>query len=229
MNRMRTILSLLPMILASACVSNPPVHDPNFSAVQPVYVDRDKSSNGSIYTADAPSRGYGLNLFEDYKAYRIGDLLTVSLVEQTSASKAASTSTDKAQEISTGTPTLLGLPVTRNGVEIMNNEVDSSQGFEGDASSSQSNSLTGSITVTVAEVYPNGNLLVRGEKVLSLNQGDEFIRFAGIVRPQDIDANNTVLSTKVADARVIYGGSGVLADANSMGWLARFFNKLWPF
>ena len=90
--------------------------------------------------------------------------------------------------------------------------------------------MNGSITVTVAEVLPNGNMIVRGEKWLTLNQGEEYIQISGIVRPQDVRTDNTIFSTLVADARIAYSGKGMLANANSPGWLARFFNSpIWPF
>jgi flagellar L-ring protein precursor FlgH len=109
-------------------------------------------------------------------------------------------------------------------------DLSGSRSFEGEADASQSNSLSGAITVTIADVLPNGNLVVRGEKWLTLNQGEEFIQVSGIVRPQDVTTANTVLSTQIADARITYSGKGTLADSNRMGWLARFFNSpVWPF
>ncbi|MDH5594565.1 MAG: flagellar basal body L-ring protein FlgH, partial [Gammaproteobacteria bacterium] len=93
-----------------------------------------------------------------------------------------------------------------------------------------SNSLTGNISVTVVEVLPNGNLVIRGEKIISLNQGDEYVRVAGIVRAQDVTSKNTVLSTQIADAHISYGGNGMVADSNKLGWLARFFvSAIMPF
>ena len=96
--------------------------------------------------------------------------------------------------------------------------------------SSQSNSLSGNITVTVAAVHPNGNMLVRGEKLLTLNQGAEVVRISGLVRPVDVTPQNTVLSTQIADAQITYSGTGAIAQSNQQGWLARFFNSpYWPF
>ncbi|MGD8525667.1 MAG: flagellar basal body L-ring protein FlgH, partial [Thioalkalispiraceae bacterium] len=102
--------------------------------------------------------------------------------------------------------------------------------FAGEGSSTQSNSLTGRIGVTVVEVMSNGNMKVRGEKLLHLNQGDEFIRISGIVRQVDVRSDNTIPSTLVANAQISYGGNGALAEANSQGWLSRFFSSSWwPF
>ena len=102
--------------------------------------------------------------------------------------------------------------------------------FDGAGDSSQSNQLSGEITVTVAEVLPNGNLVVQGEKWLGINQGNEFVRLRGIIRPVDISATNTVQSIQVANAQLYYGGTGALQDSNTPGWLSRFFNHpVWPF
>ena len=109
-------------------------------------------------------------------------------------------------------------------------DLDSENSFDGAGGSEQSNSLKGDITVTVAAVYPNGNMLIKGEKVMHLNQGSEVIRISGIVRPADVTPKNTVFSTQIADVQITYAGDGAVADSNEQGWLARFFNSpLWPF
>lgn len=193
----------------------PPTPAPNY-APPPV-------TSGTIYQ---PARG--LSLFDDVKARRIGDTVTIRLAERTQASKSASTDAKKDSSIDTGFPTLLGGSPTVNGNEILNNEWSTTQEFGGKGNSSQSNRLDGNITVTVADVYPNGNMLVRGEKWLTLNQGEEFVQVSGIIRPVDIGPDNSVPSFKVADARITYAGKGALADSNNPGFLARFFMKLWP-
>jgi flagellar L-ring protein precursor FlgH len=170
------------------------------------------------------------DLFMDLRARAIGDILTVMLVERTNASKESSTSTAKGSSVDTGFPVIAGRPVTAGGTPILNNEFESETTFDGQADSSQSNRLDGSITVTVAERLPNGNLLVRGEKLITINQGEEFIRLEGIVRPVDIGPENTVPSTKVADAAITYSGRGNLQATNRPGWLTRFFNSpIFPF
>jgi flagellar L-ring protein precursor FlgH len=127
-------------------------------------------------------------------------------------------------------PTLLGAPVTVNGRPILSNSLDNSSKFDGTGDSKQSNALTGNLTVTVAERLANGNLLVRGQKWIMINQGREYVRIQGIVRPVDISPSNTVSSYKVADASISYGSQGVLNSANSKSWLARFFDSKWmPF
>ncbi|MEJ2669317.1 MAG: flagellar basal body L-ring protein FlgH, partial [Gammaproteobacteria bacterium] len=112
----------------------------------------------------------------------------------------------------------------------LNTSLSGEREFAGEADADQSNSLSGNITVTISQVLPNGMLRIRGEKWLTLSRGEEFIRITGLVRPADVRPDNTVLSTRVADARIAYSGTGELAEANQMGWLTRFFNHpLWPF
>jgi flagellar L-ring protein precursor FlgH len=214
------------LLTISGCASNSPrANRAEYAPTYPVAAQMPQDNSGSIY-----KNGFGVRLFEDTKAHRIGDLLTVTLLEKTQAQKSASTSTAKDQNIGFNAPTLFGGPVQKDGTDILSVDVGMGSDFTGDGASSQSNSLTGSITVFVSQVLPNGNLVVRGEKKLTLNQGDEYIRITGIVRPMDVNPDNTIPSTKVANAEIIYSGEGALSDANSMGWMARFFNgPLWPF
>ncbi|MDH5471439.1 MAG: flagellar basal body L-ring protein FlgH [Gammaproteobacteria bacterium] len=191
--------------------------------VRPVAPPAPVYENGSLYQARS------ISLFEDPKPFRIGDILTIMLAESTSASKSAATSTKKDDNISLGAPTLLGRSPTYNG-----NPVDFSMNptreFQGEGDSTQSNSLNGEITVTVVDILPNGNLVVQGEKWFTLNQGKEYIRIAGVIRPQDVKADNSVASAKLADAQIAYSGEGFVADSNNQGWLTQFLNsKWWPF
>lgn len=179
------------------------------------------SGGGSIY-----NRSRSMSLFLDRRARQVGDTITVSLLEQTDASKQSSTSTAKDQSQSVPGITLFGRGVTKDGIPILESSIESEQEFSGQGSSSQSNRLTGNITVTVAQVLPNGNLMVRGEKWVTINQGEEFIRVTGVVRPEDIGADNSIPSFKLADARITYSGKGALADANQMGWLSRLFQSV---
>ena len=176
---------------------------------------------GSIY-----SRSRNMSLFLDRRARQVGDTITVSLLEQTDATKQSSTSTAKDQSSSVPGVTLFGRGVTKDGIPILETSIESEQEFSGKGTSSQSNRLTGSITVTVSTVLPNGNLLVRGEKWVTINQGEEFIRVTGVLRPEDIGADNSIPSFKLADARITYSGKGALADANRMGWLGRIFQSV---
>jgi flagellar L-ring protein precursor FlgH len=152
------------------------------------------------------------------------------LLERTNAKKSDDLEANKDTSVSVSAPMLFGASPGKLFGQELDTELSSAHAFKGDGAANQSNSLTGDISVTVVEVLPNGNLLVRGEKRVTLNQGDEFIRLSGIVRPVDISTANTVPSTKVADATIMYTGEGAIADASKMGWLARFFNSPWfPF
>ena len=167
--------------------------------------------------------------FEDLKARRVGDLLTVILDEQTDATKTASTGITKDNTTSIASPTILGQDVTLRGSPL-DTSLTSANDFAAESDSSQSNKLQGNITVTVSQVLANGNLVVQGEKWIAINQGDEYVRLRGIVRPYDIAPDNTVFSNLIGDARITYRGKGAPAEAQAIGWLARFFNSaLWPY
>ena len=183
------------------------------------------ATEGSIY-----ANGGGLALFEDQKARRVGDTLTIILVERTNAKKNASTSTSKDSETDIGNPTLFGRPLSVNGTPVGAFGLESSRKFAGKGDSSQSNQLDGSVSVIVSQVLPNGSLVVSGSKHLQINQGKETVSIEGIVRPADIRPDNTVTSDRVANANISYAGAGAVADSNAAGWLTRFFNSGWfPF
>jgi flagellar L-ring protein precursor FlgH len=177
-------------------------------------------TEGAIYQA-----GQQMELFSDLKARRVGDVLTITLNELTQAAKSAITKTAKTTSAITSGPTLFGNTIATKGVPIFNTTLNGADAFDGEGQSSQSNSLAGALTVTVIDVQANGNLVVQGDKTLNLNQGDEIIHIAGVIRPADIAGNNTVTSDKLADAHISYSGKGVINQANRMGWLARFFNS----
>ncbi len=217
-----TALILMSMVQQGCTVVTGPSPG-KYPAAPPPQPIAFQPQGGSLYQAST-----ALSLFNDVKAHRVGDTLTVQFAERMQASKSANTDVIKESTVSTGLPTLLGKAVTRNGLNILANDWESEQEFIGEGSSSQSNSLNGSMTVTVAEVYPNGNLLIRGEKWLTLNQGEEYVQVTGIVRPSDINPSNTVSSLKIADARITYSGTGDVANSNKPGLLTKFFMKFWP-
>jgi flagellar L-ring protein precursor FlgH len=225
MNANRTLAALAALAAAAltGCGAVIGERPGQFPPAMPVEPPAPPAESGAIYRPTT-----SIALFEDLKARRIGDTLTIRLAERTQASKSASTDASKESSVDTGNPILLGDTVTLDGDAILNNEWETTQEFDGEGSSSQSNRLDGNITVTVADVLPNGNLYVRGEKWLTLNQGEEYVQVAGIVRPADIGPDNSVPSFKVADARITYSGNGVIPDANRPGLLSRFFMKLWP-
>ncbi len=231
MNRAIKILGVWMSLSAlNACVVQMPAepNDPAFAPVLPQPTHAEAPSSGSIYSAS-----HSNSLYSDRKAQRIGDLITVVLNEQTSSTKSSTVNVDKESNTTIGqnsdNTTLLGTDPSLGALNLATN-LGGTREFSGEADADQSNSLSGNISVTVAGILPNGNLQVRGEKWLTLNRGDEFIRVTGIVRPEDVSPDNTVMSYKLANARITYSGRGSLAESGQMGWLNRVFNSpIWPF
>jgi flagellar L-ring protein precursor FlgH len=228
MNPTIKIVGLITMLgLLNACATNQIVvqPDPRYAPVDLKAVGFQKVVNGSIF-----QQGRSIRLFEDSKAFRIGDLLSITLSESTNASKSAATNTTKDSDIGMSATAILGVVPTYKGDPFLTNSLNATRDFTGSGDSAQSNSLTGEITVTVADILPNGTLVVHGEKIIGLNQGSEYIRLSGLVRPLDVSANNVVQSRKLANARIYYGGGGAIADSNTKGWLSRLFDSpLFPF
>ena len=188
-----------------------------------LYIQR--KDNGAIY-----QEGMRVGLFEDTTAKYPGDLLTIVLIENTNASATSNTNSSKDNKVELPGPTLAGRKVKKEGVEILSNKFSGEREFSGQGTSAMNSSFNGKISVTVTDVLPNRNLVVRGEKMMLLNQSDEYVRFIGVVRPQDIEQDNTVESIRVANVHVAYGGQGDLSSANKMGQLGRFFqSQSWPY
>jgi flagellar L-ring protein FlgH len=222
MSNFTTMFLAAMALLLTGCMMPP--HAPNYDATWPEIAEPSAGTSGAIYQS-----GHDVALFENSTARRVGDTVTIRLVESTNASKSSTTATKKATEVDIGVPTGLGSRLTSRG-EPLAFGMENENSFTGSGNSAQSNKLEGQITVTVAKRLSNGNLLVRGQKWLSLNQGSEFVRVQGIVRQVDIDPDNSVPSYKVADAAISYGAKGALADSNAPGLLSRFFNSKWmPF
>lgn len=231
MSRVLIALSLVSAVALSGCVAPAPKpDDPYYAPVLPRTPLPAAQNNGAIYQA-----GFETSLFDDRKAFRVGDIITITLNERTQASKNANSQISKDSNANIGLGSLFGgavsmaNPLTGNTMSL-DAQFDASREASGAGQAGQSNSLSGSITVTVSEVLPNGILAIRGEKWLTLNTGDELVRIAGLVRADDIATDNTVSSMRVADARITYSGTGAFADASQPGWLSRFFvSPLWPF
>ena len=213
---------IFALLLLSACTTVPPtnVHQP--MTARPAPRGENLAPNGSIYQA-----GVSRTLFEDRRARYVGDTMTITITETTSASTASNTKARRAGSISTSVPTITGLPgKSLQGMEL---SASSAASLDGKGDAAAKNAFTGNITVTVIEVLANGNLLVSGEKQVSIGAGTEYIRLSGVVNPYFINAANTISSANVADARIEYKESGVISEAQVMGWLARFFMSVLPF
>lgn len=212
-------LALLAALPLAACGAQGPA--PGFRAAlppsPPVYATQD----GAIFQA---ANGYA-GLHEGTRARRVGDLVTIILVEDIISAKSATGRTDREGSASI-TPPAAG-PLDFLNPQALKAAAESSFNGRGDAA--QRSTLNGAVAVTIAEVRPNGTALVVGEKQLLLSQGDEWVQFAGIIRLADIDVDNRLLSSKVADAQIIYSGEGAIQQASRPGWLSRFFGAISPF
>jgi flagellar L-ring protein precursor FlgH len=206
--------------MLSGCGSTPAKDHKPEPVVARVLPPPTPRTEGAIYQA-----GQQMELFADLKARRVGDVLTITLNESTASAKTAVTKTTKNTSAVTTGPQLFGKSITTHGVPVFDTTLTGADAFDGEGASTQSNSLAGALTVTVIDVQANGNLVVQGDKTLHLNQGDEFVHIAGVIRTADIATNNTVTSDKLADAHISYSGKGAVDSSNRMGWLARFFNS----
>jgi flagellar L-ring protein precursor FlgH len=208
------VLAGAAMLLIAGKKPNP--YEPVLAPPPPAPV-----ANGAIFQV---SHGYA-PLTSGTRASQVGDLLTVVLVERTQAVKSATANTGRDGNIGLSPP--VSGPLGFFTPEEFN--MGGSSKFNGKGQAGQSNALSGEISVTVARVFPNGTMLVRGEKLIKLNRGDEFIRISGLVRQSDVTADNRVPSTRVADADITYSGKGEIARASRQGWLQRFFSMVSPF
>lgn len=219
MAQIRTLI-VTGTVLAIATPALAKKPDPGFEAALPMAPDP-RPASGSIFDA---STGYAA-LYEGTRARRVGDPLTIVLIEKTTTSKSVGSDSSKGGGIalvppSTGPFSFLSPDALK---------ASSNSSFNGEGSAGQTNTLAGTLSVTIAEVRPNGTALVKGEKRMLLSQGHEWIQFSGIVRLIDIDMENRIASSRVADAHIEYSGKGALQQASRQGWLGRFFNMISPF
>jgi flagellar L-ring protein FlgH len=220
---MKTIAIFLGMlVLLTGCSTVPEsiIQQPMTAKPQPV--SSASSNNGAIYQANAYRP-----LFEDKRARLIGDVITIVISEKTSAGKAASSSASNSGSINSSIPSIVGLPFkTLQGMSV----AASSSGKNADTDAlTATNNFTSTLTVTVVDVLANGNLVVSGEKQVSLDKGVEYVRFSGVVNPDTIEAGNIVSSTQVADARIEYRTNSRIDKAAVMAMMARFFLNVLPF
>jgi len=194
---------------------------PSYEAALPAAPAAPRSADGAIFNAAA---GYA-PLHEGLRARAVGDPLTILLVENVSTSKSAGSKTQRSGGASI-TPPTAGLLSFLNPDAL---KAWSQSSFNGQGNATQTSTLSGEVSVTIAEVRTNGTALVRGEKRMELSQGQEWVRFSGIVRLADISPDNRIASTRVADARVVYAGKGSVQRASREGWLSRFFSRVSPF
>jgi flagellar L-ring protein FlgH len=217
----RFIFTVVLLIGLGACSSVPPsiVHQPMTALPANAHVQ--KEMNGAIFQSSSYRP-----LFEDNRARLIGDVLTVSISEKTSAGKAAASNNTKTGSTDFGVPKVLGLSSS-----VMANasiSTSTSNKFDEKGAETASNNFSGTITVTVIDVLPNGNLLVSGEKQMAFDKGAEYVRFSGVVNPRTIAAGNTVVSSQVADARFEYRSTTAIDRSEWNSLLNRFFLSFVP-
>lgn len=207
--------------------NNPEFTPTNPTSLSTMNIKRNTDISGSIF-ADSKS----LPLFETNTAKQIGDIITVTLSEQTLGISNTRTQVDKDQVTTIANPSIFGnaFSAPKNTPFLLNGpngavNLNSTNEFEGVSLSNQNNQLIGSISVTVSEVLSNGNLVIRGEKWINITSGKEYIRLKGIIRPQDISPTNTISSMQVADAQITYSGSGQNQSNQVMGWISKFFSS----
>ncbi|GAA5132039.1 flagellar basal body L-ring protein FlgH [Thalassotalea piscium] len=221
-----TILVIIVWMTLTGCASTEQAqilpNDPDFAPILPEMEEESIIPTGSLFKPN-----YVNNIYSDSKAHRVGDIISVILNESTQAKKNAKTELKKDNSANLDPIIGLGGAAINFKDDAIQFGLNQSSNFKGDSKADQGNSLSGNISVHVLRVLPNGNLMIRGEKWMTLNSGDEYIRLTGIIRAQDISSNNTIVSNKVANARIQYSGTGSFAEVNEQGWLSKFFNSSW--
>ena len=223
-------VSTLALVLGGCSTYVSQIEGQAFEPVDPaVNLAAEQPMNGAIFR-----RGQSGLFATDQRARRVGDILTVTFNEVFAATKAQTAASSKADAFAVTLPT--GLPNILTGgfdKDAAGNGAGLTAGtnrtFSGAGNAAQSNSFTGSLAVTVVRVFANGNMEVTGQKEITLNNGNEYVRVEGIVRPEDISATNIVSSNRLADAQIRYTGSGHLADTSKPGWLSQFMRAVSPF
>jgi flagellar L-ring protein precursor FlgH len=216
------LLTIFFIVTLSACGTVPPtnVHQP--MSARPVPLIPLAATPGAIYVSNDNTP-----LFEIKRARKVGDVLTILINEKTNATKKGNSSAQRSQTSNYGVSALAGLP--GKGLLGSNLSASSAHKFDGKGETNANDTFSGIITVTVIEVFANGNLLVSGEKQTGVNQDTEFVRFSGVIDPTRIGFGNSISSIEVADAHIEYRGTGTVDSAQIMGWLAKFFLTFLPF
>lgn len=203
-------------------VSNLPAYPPKY--IQPAVNENEKFSKNTLW------KGSTKGLFGDVKARNVNDLVTIKVVESSSASKNAETGTSRDSSLEASVDTFFGLPLDL-GIQDFTPQVGASVGdsYEGKGKTSRSGSLVATITGKVVEVLPNGNLIIESRKEITVNNEEQILILRGLIRPEDVASDNTISSDYIAEAQIFYTGDGVLADKQAQGWFVRVMDKVWPF
>lgn len=221
----RLLFAVVPLFTLGACISTQveQAASQNYAPVYPTPAFAEAPQGmptGGIYQG-----GKGGLFVTDRRASQVGDIITVDLLESFAATKSQAASATRKDDYSLKAAVPLPVPILND----LTASGGGDRGFSGNGQASQSNSLTGRMSVSVVRVLPGGNLEILGQKKLTLNNGDEYIRLRGIVRPADISAENTVQSDRIANADIKYIGAGQVADTGKQGWMGALVTSISPF
>lgn len=225
-----SLIMLLSLLAFGGCSTY--VENVESGFFKPVFPAAEMMSNASEKSGSIFQAGQGGLFSSDRRARRVGDILTVDFNEVFAATKAQTAASAKSDSFDVTLPNVLPNIITGglgNGEAGNAMAAGTTRSFSGSGNAAQSNSLTGRLSVTIVRVFDNGNMGVLGQKELTLNNGKEYIRLSGIVRPEDISPSNTVSSNLLADAQISYTGAGQLADSSKPGWLSRALRTVSPF
>ncbi len=228
--RLHLLVACLCLLASSGCVSH----------IQP-YERKARIYEGDYYAAEADQRtvgslwsNAGVSLFEDHRATRLGDVITVLIAEKSDATRDASTSTSRESDTTMGVGAFFGTlaKVVAKNPDLNPEELFksvSSASFDGSGTTARSGNLEGVLPVRIKKVMPNGDFFIEGNKVILVNDEETFLYISGVVRPMDISPDNSVASTRIADVELEYTGRGVLSERQSPGWFSRILDYIWPF
>lgn len=239
-NRTKTPALLLVLIMLAGCASATTTRNTNMaspSAAEMAPSTRMERSSDAFVPAQGSlwvEQGGLSEMFINQKARRIGDIVTIKIVETASATNQASTNTDRKNDMSIGLTSFFGLENRYTPTSSFFNPFSSLAGgydseFEGAGATKRSGALEAFITARIVQQLPNGNMVIEGNREVRVNNENQIITLTGMVRPRDISSDNIILSTYIADARISYSGSGIVNDRQKPGWLARILDVIWPF
>jgi len=216
---------VIPVLFMISCSEKKQALKPFNPQPPEIISQKPVSPPGSLFTEMTST-----NLFSDDKAYQIGDIITIKVVENISGSGSANSQSgrDTSVEYDFPSPTLMGKPVV-NKTPIAGVKAGSKNSFKGTGKTDRKARLIATISARVVKVYPNGNLFIVGKKIIKINEDEQVLRISGIVEPTYIEQDNSILSSKISDMYIEYNGKGFIADNQRPGWLAQFLAKIWPF
>ena len=229
------VMVVLAVFFASGCAINQPptIHKNYDTSFAPLPIVPSQPKEGSLFDPDTET-----SLVADFRARKVGDILTVKIEENLRGSKDVKTNTDRKTSVNVGLTGILGLEFNKRvSPRYPSQKVDATKAiggtgenkFDGQGKTSGDTRLTGTISVRVMKKLPGGNLFIRGSREITINNETQYMILTGIVRPADIDHNNEVSSTKIADARITYTGGGVLSEMQHPGWFGRLLGMIAPF